>query len=128
MSAPPERRGGASVLAAAAAVGFVLWFLASAFVDRREAWDSGLYWIAFYPLALAACGFFGLRYPDRPWRFALAVFFGQCLALGIRNGELGNLFPLGLITFGVIALPGIALAFIASKAGQGARTGTGADR
>jgi hypothetical protein len=119
MKAEPAQ-GGGGILAAAAAVGFILWLAASIVADRREAWDSGLYWMLFYPLSLAACGFLGLRYPDRPWRWSLALFFGQCLALGVRNGELGNLFPLGLVAFGVLALPGIWVAKLAARRGESA--------
>ena len=61
-------------------------------------------------LALAACGLLGYFFPERPHRWALALFFAQCLAMGIRNGELGNLFPLGLIAFVVLSLPGTAVA------------------
>lgn len=97
-------------LALAAIAGALLWIAGAELANRREAWDAGIYWVLFYPLALAACGYLGYRYPERPWRWALALFFGQCLALGIRNGEVGNLFPLGLIVFGVLALPGVAAA------------------
>lgn len=95
--------------------GMLLWFIAAELTGRREAWDSGLYWSLFYPLALAACGLLGYSFPDRPWRWALALFFAQCLAMGIRNGEIGNLFPLGLIVFGVLALPGIAAAKLGAR-------------
>lgn len=115
MKAEPATADGTGVYATALAVGFGLWLLASVIVDRKEAWDSGLYWAVFYPLSIAACGYFGLRHPDRPWRWALALFLGQSLALGIRSGELGNLFPLGLILFGVLALPGIAVAERAAR-------------
>lgn len=115
MKAEPTTADNIGVYAAATLVGFGLWLMASVIADRKEAWDSGLYWIVFYPLSIAACWFFGLRHPDRPWRWALALFFGQCLALGIRSGELGNLFPLGLILFGVLALPGIAVAKRAAR-------------
>lgn len=104
----------------AIAAGALLWFACAGLAGRREAWDSGLYWVLFYPLALAVSAYLGYRYPERPWRWPLALFLGQCLALGIRNGELGNLFPLGIVVFGVLALPGIAAAkFGARKRGSG---------
>jgi hypothetical protein len=40
----------------------------------------------------------------------LALFCGQFLALTIRAGELGNLWPLGLLLFLVMSVPGIAVA------------------
>jgi hypothetical protein len=99
----------------AAAAGMLLWFAGAELTGRREAWDSGLYWSLFYPLALAACGLLGYFFPDRPWRWALTLFFAQCLAMGLRNGEIGNLLPLGLIVFGVLSLPGIAVAKLGAK-------------
>jgi hypothetical protein len=33
----------------------------------------------------------------------------------LRNGELGNLFPLGLILFGILSLPGVAVAKLGAK-------------
>jgi hypothetical protein len=106
---------GAAAGVIAAAAGMALWFACAELTGRREAWDSGLYWSLFYPLALAACGLLGYSFPDRPWRWALALFLAQCLAMGIRNGEIGNLFPLGLIVFGVLALPGIAVAKLGAR-------------
>lgn len=95
--------------------GMLLWFAGAEFTGRHEAWDSGLYWTVFYPLALAACGLLGYRFPERPHRWALALFFAQSVAMGIRNGEIGNLFPLGLIVFGVLSLPGIAVAKLGAR-------------
>jgi hypothetical protein len=95
--------------------GMLLWFAGSELTGRREAWDSGLYWTVFYPLALAACALLGYLFPQRPHRWALALFAAQCLAMGIRNGEIGNLFPLGLIVFGVLSLPGIAVAKLGAR-------------
>jgi hypothetical protein len=111
----PSQSNIAVPYALAIAAGMLLWFAGAEFTGRREAWDSGLYWTAFYPLALAACGLLGYRFPERSHRWALALFFAQCLAMGIRNGEIGNLFPLGLIVFGVLSLPGIAVAKLGAR-------------
>jgi hypothetical protein len=59
--------------------------------------------------------FLGYSYPERPWRWALVLFESQFLAMCIRNGELGNLWPLGMAVFAIIALPGIAAAKLASR-------------
>ena len=95
--------------------GLLLMFAAAEISGRREAWDSGIYWAVFYPLSIAACGVLGYLFPDRAWRWALAFFVGQCVAMLLRNGELGNLFPLGLTLFGILSLPGVAVAMIGAK-------------
>ena len=111
----------AAAWAIAAVAGMALWFAGAEFTGRREAWDSGLYWSLFYPLAVVACGLLGYFFPERPWRWALVLFFAQCLAMGIRNGEIGNLLPLGLVLFGVLSLPGVAVAKLGAKIkGRGA--------
>ena len=98
----------------AIAAGMALWFAASIIAGRREAWDAGIYWAVFYPIAILTCGLLGYYFPDRPWRWALALFLAQFVAMAIRNGEIGNLSPIGLIVFAVLALPGIAAAKFAS--------------
>lgn len=106
-----------SSLACASAIGagMALWFAASMVAGRREAWDAGIYWVLFYPVAILGCGVLGYFFPDRPWRWALALFLAQFVAMAIRNGEIGNLSPIGFIVFAVLALPGIAAAQFASS-------------
>ena len=110
---------GAAVLAAV--VGAGLWLLATVLSGRREAWDGGGYWMVAYPLALLACAALGRLFPQRPWRWPLLLFAGQFLALCVRNGELGNLWPLGLVLFGLLALPGVFFAALAARFAPGDR-------
>lgn len=104
-----------SPFAIATIVGVVLWFAGAALTDRREAWDSGLYWTLFYPLAIGACGLLGYFFPERPWRWAVALFAAQFIAMALRSGEIGNLAPLGLILFGILSLPGVFAALVAAR-------------
>jgi hypothetical protein len=96
--------------AIASIAGMALWFAASAVAGRQEAWDAGIYWSLFYPLAIGACGLLGYLFPERPWRWPVALFLAQCVAMMLRSGEIGNLFPLGVFLFGVLSLPGVAVA------------------
>ena len=105
--------------AIAIAAGAATWLAASLVTGKREAWDAGLYWALFYPLAILLCGLLGQRFPERPWRWALALFFAQCLAMALRNGEIGNLFPLGLFMFGVLSLPAVAAANFGARLKKG---------
>lgn len=94
----------------AAVAGMALWFIASFKLGKREPWDDQFYWGAVYPIAVLASGVMGVFFPDRPWRWVLTLFLAQCVAMTIRNGELGNLWPLGMLLFCIIAIPAIALA------------------
>ncbi len=89
--------------------------------DRREAWDSGTYWSMAYPLALLVCAGLGYRYRLKPWRWAAALFLAQFIAMCVRNGELGNLWPLGIVMFMILALPGMAAAQLAARLGSARR-------
>ena len=98
-----------------AVIGFALWFGTSVLTGKREPWDASAYWAVAYPLALVACALLGYASPERPWRWVLALFAGQFIAMCVRNGELGGLWPLGLALFGILALPGILAAKVAAR-------------
>jgi peptidoglycan/LPS O-acetylase OafA/YrhL len=110
-----KQRGATVPLTIAVVFGAALWFIASALVGKREAWDASAYWALAYPAAILVSGLLGYLYPERPWRWAIALFEAQALAMGIRNGELGNLFPLGMVLFAAIAVPGVVAATLASR-------------
>lgn len=99
----------------AAAVGLALWLSASVLTGKREPWDASGYWAVAYPAALLACAYLGYAYPERPWRWVLVLFESQFVAMCVRNGELGNLWPFGIALFAVISLPGMAAARLASR-------------
>jgi hypothetical protein len=103
-------------LALAAVAGVVVWFLATLAIPRKEPWDAGLYWALFCPLAVAASAALAYRNPYRPGLIALVAFEAQFLAMCVRNGELGNLWPMGMLLFAVIALPAVAAATLAARA------------
>jgi hypothetical protein len=105
----------ATAFAIAIVIGVVLWFAGAEVSGRREAWDSGLYWSLFYPLAIGASALLGYLVPERPWRWAAALFGAQCVAMALRSGEIGNLAPLGLVMFGILSLPGVFAASIAAR-------------
>ncbi|HTN49256.1 MAG TPA: hypothetical protein VMK32_07495 [Burkholderiaceae bacterium] len=113
-----EERSAAAPLVIAAVVGAVSWFTASAMSGRREAWDASLYWMLVYPAAIAVSALLGHQYPARAWRWPVALFAGQFVAMLVRNGELGGLWPLGLLLFGVLALPALLAAYVAARIGR----------
>ena len=109
-----SRSGFATPCAVAIATGALLWSVGSWVSDRREAWDSGTYWMIFYPAAIGACAALGYLFPERPWRWCLALFAAQFVTMAVLSGEIGNLAPLGLIAFGILSLPAIGAAQLAS--------------
>jgi hypothetical protein len=92
-----------------------LWFVVSALTGKREAWDTSAYWVVGYPLAMFVSALLGHHFPERSWRWPIALFEAQLVAMCIRNGEFGNLLPLGVVLFAVIALPGVVVAKLAAR-------------
>lgn len=88
--------------------GISLWFWAALASGAREPWDVPLYWNAVYPVAMVVAGALGYAFPERPWRWALTMFIAQFVAMTLRASELGNLWPLGLLMFVALSLPGMA--------------------
>ena len=120
--ATPSERGSATPIVIALLIGAALWTAASLASGRREAWDASAYWALAYPAALIASALLGYFFPVRAWRWPLVLFAGQFVAMIVRNGEVGGLAPLGVVMFGVLALPAIVAARIAARFAQSART------
>jgi hypothetical protein len=95
--------------------GAALWLASAALSGKREAWDSSAYWLFAYPIALLVCAYLGHTYPKRPWRWALFLFEAQLVTMCLRNGEFGNLLPLGVVLFAILALPGMLAAKMAAR-------------
>lgn len=117
-----ENQSAVRAVAIAAVVGMALWFAASLVSGEREPWDGSFYWVFAYPLAVLACAFLGYLYPRRPWRWPLVLFAAQFVAMCLRNAELGNLWPLGMALFLILALPGVVAAKFAARFSSSAST------
>ena len=89
----------------ALAGGALLWIGTMAVSGRNEAWDSPLYWSLAYPACMALAGWLAYQEPMRPWRWALAVMLVQPVVMVLTSGSSFGLLPLGLILFGILALP-----------------------
>jgi hypothetical protein len=98
----------------AAGGGALLWLGTMAVSGRNEAWDSPLYWSIAYPLCLLLAGVIGYVEPVRPWRFALALMWVQPVVMIFTSGSSFSLLPLGVIMFGILALPAIMIARISA--------------
>lgn len=94
--------------------GTLLWAMAAALGGRSEPWDAPSYWTVAYPLAIIAAGGLGYVFPERPWRWAVALVYTQTLIMIVNGSGLG-LLPLGLIMLGILSLPAVAAASIAAR-------------
>lgn len=97
---------------AAAIGGAVLWLLTSLLAGQGEAWDSPLYWSLTYPLCIVGSGLLGYLVPRKAWRWGLTVMLVQAVVMVLLAGGSFGLLPLGLVLFGILALPCIAVALL----------------
>jgi predicted exporter len=102
---------------AAVAAGVFLWIATSLATGRREAWDSGMYWIAAYPAGIIAAAALGFLAPRRAWRRGLLLMLAQAAALAATAADF-SMLPLGLILFSMLAVPPIAAAVTAGWFGR----------
>ena len=97
---------------ASIASGLILWSIAAIGAGGREIWDVGTYWSVYLPAAYLICAILGYVFPERTWRWPLAVMFVQMPVMTLVSAEIGNLAPLGAILLAILSLPGIAAATI----------------
>ncbi len=102
--------------------GALLWLLAGAVGSGREAWSSGFYWVLAYPLSVATAGFLGYRYPERAWRWGLAVILAQAAMHSIAALGRGFL-PTGSTLFVLLVLPAVGVAMVGARLGPAAEAG-----
>ncbi len=94
--------------------GVLLWLASMAVGGKREAWDSGVYWVAAYPLAIALAGWLGYEFPDRAWRWGVAIMLAQAVTLAVTALDF-SMLPLGLVVFAILPLPLVAAATLVAR-------------
>lgn len=94
--------------------GTVLWTLTAALGGRTEPWDTQGYWSFAYPLSIALAALMGYAFPQRPWRWALALTFSQLIVMILGGSGLG-LLPLGLILLGILSVPAVVAASLSAR-------------
>ncbi len=94
--------------------GTVLWQATATISGKTEAWDDPSCWSVTYPLSILFAGWLGYQFPEKPWRWGYAIMFGQAGMMRLSSSSFG-LLPLGLILFGLFALPAAVFAQIAAK-------------
>ena len=99
----------------AAGYGALTWLGIMMITGQQEAWDSELYWFIGQPALFIGAGILGWLAPQKAWRWGLWMNAGQ-MAMLLVSGILGKvgfgLLPVGLITFGILAIPLIVISSI----------------
>lgn len=84
----------------AAAVWLVPWML----LGGKEAWDHWTYFIISLPAMSVVAAYAGFWSKSRWWRWPLTLVLAQFVTLLLLGG-FGNLLPLGIVVFAVLAAP-----------------------
>lgn len=97
----------------AAAVGVAVWLLPWMVLGRREAWDHWTYFAISVPAMCVVSAYAAFRANSRPWRWPLTLVLAQSATALLLSG-FGNLLPLGIVVFFVLAIPMFVTAVIAA--------------
>jgi hypothetical protein len=99
--------------------GFAVWLLISTLSTRREAWDDSVFWLIGVPLMLILNAVAGYIEPKKVVLKGIISVSLQPVAMVIIAGEIGSLFPLGLILFlflgWVYSIGGLVGAYIKTR-------------
>ena len=99
--------------------GLGVWLVISAITRRREAWDSGVFLSFGVPVMLLLNAAAGFVEPERIRLKGLISVSLQPAAMMVKAGEVGSMFPLGLMMFLILGLlysaGGAAGAFIRNR-------------
>jgi len=105
----------------ALALGAALWILGGVASGRKEPWDTGVYWSAIYPLSMLGSAAFARWIPAHAWRWALWIFLGQFVGATLKAGEVSNLWPIAVVMFVALSVPGMVLAVIVARLSRNRR-------
>ena len=105
----------------AAASGAALWACANLAEASQEPWDAESYWIVWLPLAALLCFVLGFCFPEKPWRWPLAVMLSQLPVMIVFTGKVGSLVVIGIALLLILSLPGMAAAWLGAAVRRGAR-------
>jgi hypothetical protein len=104
-----------AILALSAATGVLLELGVALTSGRREAWDSPIYWTIGLPAAMVAALLIGFAARRPEWRWTVVIAPSQVLAMMVRSGEIGGLWPLTLVLSSILSAPFVAAAFVGSR-------------
>jgi hypothetical protein len=102
---------------AALIVGAADWALLGYLAEAREVWDNPSFWRFGLPILLIAAFVLGVIWPERSWRWALALICGVILwssGSAVFINGVPTLVPLGFLAFLTLGLPCMAVAYVGS--------------
>jgi len=99
--------------AASALCGLTVCLAISQATGRKEAWDSQLYFSIGMPVMVLAIFALSYLFPQRAWRWTLAMAVGQSIAMLLGGNSL-SLWPLAIVAMLFFSLPQFAAGFAAS--------------
>lgn len=98
-------------------LGTILWSFAGWSAHPRELWDASAFW-QVWPVATSLAAAFGLTRASRPLRDTAFLFLpivGVLTVTTVLTGGSASMLPLGLVLIAALALPGLALAWLANR-------------
>jgi hypothetical protein len=96
-----------------AAIAVAVWLAPWLLLGRKEAWDHWTYFIVSIPVMSIVAAYAGYHARSRWWRWPLTLVLAQ-FATALLLGGFGNLFPLGIIVFLLLAVPMAITAAVAA--------------
>lgn len=99
--------------ATAALAGLVVCLAITITTGRKEAWDSGVYFVVGIPLMCVLIFALSYLFPIRAWRWTLSMAVGQSVAVALGGGSL-SLWPLSIVAITVVSLPQLVAGSVAS--------------
>ncbi|MEW5797367.1 MAG: hypothetical protein AB1728_00035 [Bacteroidota bacterium] len=84
--------------------GLIVWLSISMLTDKREAWDSDLFWFMGVPLMILLNAVASFLDPSQIVLKGILSVSLQPVAMIFQTGEIGSMLPLGLILFGFMGL------------------------
>ena len=91
----------------------VVWLVPWLLLGGKEAWDHWSYFIISLPVMSMVAAYAGFRSNSRWWRWPLTLGLAQFVTLLLLSG-FGNLLPLGIVVFAILAVPMLITAGIGS--------------
>lgn len=99
----------------AATMGGLVTCMAVALASGRgEAWDAAAYYTVAIPIMVVLVFIIAWVFPDRPWRWTIAMAVGQSLSAFLQGSSL-SLFPIAMIFMTVISIPQFAAGYLGAR-------------